>query len=97
MDKYILAIVLILAGCDSPSLAFQDVPARSVTIEDSTFSVRVKDDRAEAMRVSREWLPRESVVMQRASRAIANVSGCDIKKMDGDQAIIRARLNCPDG
>jgi len=95
-----LALVLIfcalLFGCDSPSLAFQGTPAQQITVGPSTFSVRVKGDAAEAMRISREWRPSESAVLERAEVAIRQASGCGIARngLTGDQAIIRARLEC---
>ncbi|WP_241523929.1 hypothetical protein [Oceaniglobus indicus] len=91
-----LAALAVNAGCDSPSPAFSGVPATSVTVDGSTFSVRVRGDRAEALRTSREFRPAESVVMARAAKAIEQASGCAITKagLSGDQAIQRARLDC---
>ncbi|WP_226782085.1 YgdI/YgdR family lipoprotein [Oceaniglobus trochenteri] len=87
---------LALAGCDSPSIAFQGVPAQSVTVGPSTFSVRVRGDRAEAMRVSRERWPAKPDILARGEEAIRRASGCGIAKngLSGDQAIVRARLDC---
>jgi len=91
-----MIVCALLFGCDSPSLAFQGTPAQQITVGPTTFSVRIKGDRAEAMRTSREWRPSESAVLTRAEQAIRQASGCEIATngLSGDQAIIRARLKC---
>ena len=96
----ILFILLaVLFGCDSPSIAFQGAPMRVVTIGPSTFSVRMRDDRVESIRTSREWRPSESAIMERAAQAIEQATGCVLRKgsLTGDQAIQRARVVCDDG
>lgn len=91
-----LIVVIALPGCDSPSMAFQGVPAQSITIGPSTFSVRVRGDRVESLRISREWRPSESVVLSRAAMAMEQATGCPLRSgsLTGDQAIQRALLAC---
>lgn len=86
--------VLALAGCDTPSPAFKGVPAQRVTIGQSTFDVRIKESRAEALRLNSEWAPRLKAVAPRATIAIEKVSGCAVKRLYGDQAMVRADLAC---
>lgn len=93
---FLMLLCLSAAACDSPSMAFSGVPAQSITIGPSTFSVRVKGDRAEAVRVSRELRPSKSAILARSAVAIERASGCRIKGggPDGDQAVQRAKLDC---
>jgi hypothetical protein len=65
-----------------------------VTIEGSTFDVRVRDNLAEAIRVNTEYAPRFGPIRQRASIAMAQVSGCEVKDISGDQALAKGRLKC---
>ncbi|WP_157937655.1 hypothetical protein [Oceaniglobus roseus] len=92
----VAASLALLAGCDSPSVAFSGVPAQRITVGPSTFSVRVRGERAESLRVSREFRPSESAVLARAAQAIEQASGCAIARggLEGDQAIQRAKLDC---
>lgn len=90
-----LVTLVLMAGCASPSLRFTGIPAQRIDAGGMTFSVRLRDDTAEAMRISRAWLPREREVFQNATVAIERASGCTVDRVGGDQAIVRARLTCP--
>ena len=87
-------LCLILMACDSPSLAMRNVAAQRVQVDGFAFAVRVRGDRAEAIRTSRNWLPRERAVFDAATEAVERVSGCAVRSVDGDQAIVTARLRC---
>ena len=91
------ALVFGLAACDSPSPAFQGLPARQVTIDGSVFSIRASQTKAEAMRVNREWRARGSVIVANGAKAIEIATGCKVKKrtLKGDTNIVRAGLSCP--
>lgn len=89
-----LSFIPLLAACDTASPAFKDAPAQRITIGKSTFDVRVKDRRAEALRVNAEWAPRLEAVAERATMAIETVSGCKVERLHGDQAMIKADLKC---
>ena len=65
-----------------------------VTVGQSTFDVRLKGRHAQAVRMSREWAPRTITVAPRAAAAIASVSGCDVPRLWGDQAMLEAALVC---
>ncbi|MDQ2090709.1 hypothetical protein [Marimonas arenosa] len=89
-----LGIYLTLTACNTPSLGFRGVAPVRITAGQSTFDVRVDGNRAEAIRLNREWAPRLEAVAPRAVVAIEKVSGCEVTKLGGDQALITARLRC---
>ena len=47
----IIAVVIGLAACTAPSRDFRGIPAQRITVEGSVFDVRVRGERAEAVRV----------------------------------------------
>lgn len=73
------------------------VPAVRMQVDGSVFDVRVRGQRAEAIRRNPEWPPRRAVIMPRAAAAIAGVSGCQVARLRGDVAVIRADLDCGGG
>ncbi|MDU8927554.1 hypothetical protein RXV86_09175 [Alisedimentitalea sp. MJ-SS2] len=92
-----LVFAVALAACNTPSPGFRGVEPVRITIGQSTFDVRVDGNRAEAIRLNREWAPRLEAVAPRAVAAIEKVSGCSVAKLGGDQALIEARLKCGKG
>ncbi len=92
--RYWAIILVLLAGCDTPSRTYRDVPVSRISVDQSVFDIRVKDNRAEAIRINAEWAPRLSSVKPRAIAAIEQVSGCKVKRMRGDQAMMIADLKC---
>jgi hypothetical protein len=88
---------VLLAGCNTPSPAFRGVAPVRVTVGKSVFDVRVKGNRAEAIRLNHEWAPRLEAVAPRAVTAIEQVSGCTVYRTGGDAALILARLKCAKG
>jgi hypothetical protein len=87
---------LLLAGCDSPSPAFMRLPAQRIEVGGMLFSVRHSDTAAEAMRLAPfAHFPRGRVAYN-GGLAILKASGCRIRprSLDGDEAIVRARLDC---
>lgn len=93
--KKLLILLLVLSGCDSPSLAFRDVAARQVVVDGSRFSVRVKGEHAEIIRLSPERWPRFDEVRTKAERAVYMATGCSVVAIDGDVALMKARVRCP--
>ncbi|WP_208347628.1 hypothetical protein [Pseudaestuariivita rosea] len=85
-----------LAACTTPPPAYYGVAATRITVEGSTFDVRIKDRQAQAIRISREFAPRPDMMYPKAAYAIEQVSGCRIARnsLNGDQVIINARLAC---
>ena len=94
MKKLLILLSMALIGCDTPSPHFRGIEATQIVVDGSTFDVRVKGDIAEAIRTNSEWAPRMGPIAGRAERAIETVSGCKVKKLGGDAAVIVARLDC---
>ncbi|MCM2563086.1 hypothetical protein M8744_13100 [Lutimaribacter sp. EGI FJ00013] len=77
-----------------PSPGFRGVDPVRVTVPPSVFDVRVQGSQAEAIRLNVEYAPRMGPIGPRAVLAIEQVSGCTVRRQGGDQAMIRASLNC---
>ncbi|KPP84383.1 MAG: hypothetical protein HLUCCO07_09160 [Rhodobacteraceae bacterium HLUCCO07] len=95
--RWILPCLVILAGCDTPHPRFAGVEPVRITVGQSTFDIRVRDRKAEAIRRNAEWAPRPEAVAPRAVAAIERVSGCTVRRLDGDQAQFFAWLKCGRG
>ncbi len=93
----ILAGLSASAGCNTPGPAFRGIDPVRISVGKSTFDVRVDGTRAQAIRLNPEWAPRREAVAPRAVAAIEKVSGCTAARLDGDQVVIVARLDCGDG
>lgn len=92
--RYVFLPFLLVAACNTASPGFRGVAPVRVTVAPSVFDVRVKDGQAEAIRINAEYAPRMGPIAPRAAIAIEQVSGCKIRRLGGDQAMIRASLNC---
>ncbi len=92
-----ILLVLILAACDTPGPGFRGIDPVRISVGKSTFDVRVNGTRAQAIRLNMEWAPRPAAVAPRAVAAIEQVSGCRVTRLDGDQAVILAKLDCGTG
>ena len=86
-----------LAACNTPSIGFRGIDPVTVTVEGSTFDVRVNGTVAEAIRTNMQYAPRMGPMGGRASVAIEQASGCKVKRFGGDQAVIVAELDCTSG
>lgn len=93
----LIPILLVLIACDVPGPHFRGIPATKVTVEDSTFDVRVRDRLGEAVRTNAQYAPRFGLIAGRAKIAIEHVSGCTVKEMRGDQAQALGVLDCGQG
>jgi hypothetical protein len=93
MTRFSLALLL-LAACNTPGPGFRGVAPTRITVQGSTFDVRIKGDRAEAIRVNTQYAPRLGPIGARAQVAIEGASGCRVREMGGDQAQIVAELAC---
>ncbi len=94
MTRLMAAMAMVLIGCDAPGLEFRDVPATRIHVAQSTFDVRIKGLRAEAIRLNAENAPRLAAVAPRGVYAIEKVSGCRVRKLVGDAAVMQAWLDC---
>ena len=94
MRMFLFLVVSTLAACNTAGPQFRGQPATRVTVEGSTFDVRVRDNTAEAIRVNMQYAPRFGPIRERARLAMAQVSGCDVTKVGGDQAQATGVLKC---
>ena len=85
-------LLLLLTACNTPTPAFYGVDPVRIHLAGSTFDIRVKDRRAEAIRLNMEWAPRLSSVGEKAVLAIEKVSGCEVSRLKGDAALVEGRL-----
>jgi len=90
-------LLLLLTACNTPSPGFYGVEPVRMHLGGSTFDIRVKGRRAEAIRLNMEWAPRLSSVGEKAVLAIEKVSGCEVTRLKGDAALVEARLDCGSG
>ena len=80
--KFLLSLLtLVLASCNTAGRHFRGLQATTVTVDGSTFDVRVRGELAEAIRTNSEYAPRFGPIRERAGRAMALVSGCEVKKV----------------
>ena len=86
---------IFLAGCDSPSPAMRASRNATVEVGGMTFGVHWTDDEAEIYRTG--WAKRSqwADIPANAEIAVKQVTGCAVKSMDGDPALMTARLDCP--
>lgn len=95
--KILLALImatLLLGGCNTPGPAYRGVDPVRITVRGDVFDVRVDGARAQAIRLNTRWAPRLSAVAPQGVAAIEQVSGCRVRKLDGDAALMTARLDC---
>jgi len=73
-------------------------PMQVVTIADSSFKVYMASgsSRVEVHRISFEPLPGKRLILAKAMRAIEIATGCEVqgRSLEGDQAIIKAQVDC---
>jgi hypothetical protein len=67
-----------------------------VDVGKSRFTVFRKGENVQVIRTSREALPKKEEVFEKAAIAIREATGCAVKPntMDGDPAVVDARLAC---
>jgi hypothetical protein len=68
------------AACNMPSIGFRGFDPATVTVEGSTFDVRVKGTVAEPIRTNLQYAPGMGQMGGRAYVAIEQVSGCKVKR-----------------
>ena len=94
MRAFVLILTLALWACNAPAPAFRGIAPTRVVVDGSVFDVRVKGTRAEAIRTNTQYAPRAPAIHDKAAFAIAQVSGCRVTRMTGDQAQAFATLAC---
>lgn len=95
--RMMFLLLTVLAACNTAGPRFRGLPATTVSIDGSTFDVRVNGRLAEAIRTNPEYAPRFGPIQSRAGRAMEFVSGCKVKEVRGDQAVATGILDCGGG
>ncbi|WP_322891965.1 MULTISPECIES: hypothetical protein [unclassified Yoonia] len=93
-----VCLILLLAACNSGTAGFMGVPAQTVTVAQSTFDVRRKDDLVEVVRTNREAVFSLTAIIPRAEQAVVAATGCAPRPgtWTGDQVVARVRIDCAD-
>ncbi|MEH6645188.1 hypothetical protein [Sulfitobacter sp.] len=94
---FALTLVVPLVACNTAGPHFRGLPATTITVDGSTFDVRVRGELAEAIRTNSEYAPRFGPIRERAGRAMAMVSGCEAEEVRGDQSKATGILKCGKG
>jgi hypothetical protein len=89
-----LLLLLLVAGCDSPTPAVARWQRATVEVGGMVFGVHWAGEKAEAYRTSKHLRPKLGEVQAKAALAIARASGCRVREIGGDHAIVMARLDC---
>jgi len=96
--KYFLASAItgLLTACDSPHPAFMGVEKQVITVQGSTFHVRMKEQTITATRTNFERIPKIGDTFPKAKIAMEQASGCKVidSSMRGDPAVMVAKLKC---
>ena len=97
MKRAAALVCLTLSACNAPSIGFRGLPASAVQIGGADFTVRADRKKAEAIRTNAMMGARFADVAPLAAEAMAQVTGCSVVSgsLDGDAAMITARLDCP--
>ncbi|MEY8118754.1 hypothetical protein AB9F26_10875 [Falsihalocynthiibacter sp. BN13B15] len=92
----LLAVLLVVAGCDSPHPRTKGFEVTKLSVEGSDFSVRSNGEVVEAIRTN--YAPRRDFgrVLLRAVVAMELATGCvvDQTTVKGDPALMAARIDC---
>lgn len=94
MKRWISLVLLLCAGCAAPYGHFTGAAVTRVSVADSVFDVRVRGELAEAVRRNPQYAPRFGPIRARAGFAMAQVSGCRVTSVLGDQAVAVGTLDC---
>ena len=95
--RWCFVFLIALAACDTPGPHFRGVASHRVTVDGSSFDIRVRGKLAEAIRTNAEYAPRLGPIADRAKVAIEMVSKCQVDEIRGDQAYIVGLLDCGNG
>lgn len=95
MRLFTLILLAILAACNAPNMHFKGIDPVQVTVLESTFDLRRRDNQVLVIRVSREYAPRLSQQLgRRAEIAVEETYGCPVDRIRGDAAMMVAHLKC---
>lgn len=94
MVKRMLLSLLLCVSCGGAGPEFRGLPATRIAVDGSVFLVRVKDSKAEAIRINSQYAPRVGPIHDRAAFAMEKVSGCKVRDVRGDQVLVVGKLSC---
>lgn len=89
--------VFLLAGCGQAGPHFRELEPVRIEVQGDVFDVRVRGRLAEAIRRNPRYAPRLGEVGPRAALAMEVVSGCPVKEIRGDAAMVLGILDCDGG
>jgi hypothetical protein len=93
--RLLIALVLLLAACDSAGPGFGSAPAVQREFDGSRFTLRFAGDLVEVIRTSPEWMPRFETVARKAAFVVeAELPGCRPAWIEGDPAMMLMGLSC---
>lgn len=87
---------ILLACCSNETRHFRGVPPVRVTVSSSVFDIRHRGSLAESVRINAQYAPRLGAIGVKAGFAMEAVSGCDLRGVLGDQAVMTGVLDCAD-
>lgn len=86
--------ICMVAACNTPSPHFRGIKPTTITVDGSTFEVRRRGKLAEAIRTNSQYAPRLGPIARRAEAAIEAATGCPVKEIRGDAAMVIGILKC---
>lgn len=81
-------------ACGDPDPHFRSISPTRISVGNSDFEVFVRGNLAEALRVNSRYAPRLGPIRAEAAVAMAQVSGCKVYGVLGDQAQQTGLLDC---
>ena len=90
----LIVAALGLIACDTPGPEYRGIDPVRVSLRGDVYDVRIDGVRAQAMRLNARLAPRLASAAPSGVLAIERVSGCRVRKLYGDAALMTARLDC---
>lgn len=94
MRVCIVLSIALLASCANETRHFRGVDPVRLTVDGSSFDIRLRGNLAEAVRVNPQYAPRLGPLRIQAGFAMEQVSGCRVTGLLGDQAVMTGVLDC---
>lgn len=89
-----IGFMFFIAACDGPTSGFRDAKSNQQIVGDNRFTVYVGDGYAEAIRTNPTFNIRMPTIARDAAVAMQKASGCRVRELAGDAAIVTGRLSC---
>lgn len=97
MLRYLVLLLILQGACHAPTKHFRQSPVSRIAVDGALFDVRVRGNLAEAIRRNPQYAPRLGPLRDQAGFAMARVSGCRVRDVLGDQALMVGVLDCDGG